>query len=115
MTDHLPEHMAALDPEVYRAELELASTLADIPAGWHTEYDEGGETLLYYGTARAGRIIHTPLLGWWGGGRYHETREQAVEADIVVWEPIIAANEAAGRPPLELPPSPIGRANWGRR
>ena len=60
MTDHLPERLAALgaDPEVYRAELELASTLAQIPAGWHVEYDGAGETLLYYGTAMAGRIIH---------------------------------------------------------
>ena len=116
MTDHLPERLATLgaDPEVYRAELELASTLAQIPAGWHVEYDEAGETLLYYGTAEAGRIMHHDL-GWWGGNRWHETREQAVEAQIEMWEPIIAANEADGRPPLELPLSPIGRANWGRR
>lgn len=96
MTDHLPDLLAA------------------IPAGWHTEYDEDGETLLYYGTARAGRITRC-ALGWQGGNRLHDTREQAVEAQIEMWEPIIAANEAAGRPPLELPPSPIGRANWGRR
>ena len=35
MTDHLPERLAALgaDPEVYRAELDLASTLAQSHGG----------------------------------------------------------------------------------
>lgn len=115
MTDHLPERLAALgaDPEVYRAELELASTLADIPVGWHTEYDERGDTLLYYGTAQTRRIFHCDL-GWWGGNRWHRTREQAVEGEIEMWEQIIAANEAAGRPPLWIAPSPIGRMSWRR-
>lgn len=116
MTDHLPDALAAIgaDPEVYRAELELASALAAIPEGWHIEYDEDGETLLYYGTARAVRIMHHDL-GWWGGNRWHRTREQAIEAEIEMWEPIIAANEAGGRPPLYIPQSPIGRRDWERR
>lgn len=116
MTDRLPDALAAIgaDPEVYRAELELASMLADIPAGWHTEYDERGDMLLYYGTARAGRIIHCDF-GWSGGNRWHRTREQAVEAEIEMWEPTIEANLAAGNPPLWIAPTPIGRANWGRR
>lgn len=88
----------------------LSAASLDLPAPWHLEPGPRDilrdEMTLWYGDQQVASI-HSSVGAasgatyWHVGGRYQLlTPREAVDQAIADWSPVIAANRAAGRPPL---------------